>query len=478
MSVSAVFCLLGLFEIGWGRENLPQKLYHYTNQLGAEKIHETGALKASTSSNGDAAFGDAVYATSLRPSNSKKAILDNNYGKETSANARKVDFVIELDVPSLQHQGYVVEPAKAGNRDIFTIHKGYPSDVDLGKVSHRILAKDDWMRGPSNLESSGSPSGMPAENAVFEVAFEAFNAKEATSIEWKVLACVGPACGQVQAHWLEWRSASSYYKYEKWNGGWRSTFAQSSEHNTRHTIEAKQCIFFWCSSSPVTHSTSSQAIRNSMIEESGIMFRTRTHTLENVAKQGACVNDLCMIQKTSKTLIETKSEGLFVDRYQIKETTCSNDVCSIPKMKQHSALAAPAKAGIGATVSSVISCTGHHLQKEEVTFETWTGECIPAAFLSGSVGLAIGVISKVPLVGPMVPVVMQIAGVLDACSESDSEGESDAEEDRCACEVGRTLAIAVPTVALGSVVPGGWLGASIMSGVIGGALPQCSIQMM
>merc|ERR1712079_37069 len=118
-----------------------------------------------------------------------------------------------------------------------------------------------------------------------------------------------------------------------------------------------------------------------------------------------------------------------MDHHQVRDTSCSNDVCSV-KVRQESSLAAPAKAGIGATVSSAISCTGQHIKKDSATFGTWAEECIPAALMSGGIGLVIGAISKVPLVGPVVPVAMQAASVIDACSDAFGSGG-----DRCTCEL-------------------------------------------
>lgn len=200
------------------------------------------------------------------------------------------------------------------------------------------------------------------------------------------------------------------------------------------------------------------------MEETGNLFKTQKHTVDDVVRRRSCNDDVCTIHKGQKITSDTKSEGVFVDRHQVKETTCTNDVCSVKRVK-HNSLAAPAKAGIGATVSSGLTCTGQHIQKNNATFGTWAEECVPAALMSGGIGLAIGVFSKVPLVGAAVPVVLQVSGIVDTCAHS---------TERCACEISRTLAIVGPTMFLGVLVPGSWLGASILSGVIGGALPLCS----
>lgn len=76
-------CLLVFLDVGSSRTVLPEKIYHYTDLGGSEKIHQTGVLKGSTKSTGHAKFGDGVYATSVDPQHRKKAILDNNFGKES-----------------------------------------------------------------------------------------------------------------------------------------------------------------------------------------------------------------------------------------------------------------------------------------------------------------------------------------------------------------------------------------------------------
>lgn len=425
-------------------------------------------MKGSQRSNGDAAFGDALYATSLPPSSPKKTILDNNYGAETSTNAQKANFVVELDVPSLKAQGYNVEAAPGTDRVIYMIRKDVSPDVDLGKVGHRILAKDDWMKNSAKVGSERSwdrQSKVDARQRTVDASFEV--EFEASSIKWRVVTCVGPFCGEIKAHWLEWKSASSFYSYEKIDGGWRSIASQSREHGTKHTIQGTSCFFFWCSSSPVTRSSSSLASRSTMIEETGKFFKTNTKTTHDSVKHRTCTNDVCSLHTATKTVQSTKSEGLFRDQTKVKQTTCSNDVCR-REVSQQTSLAAPAKAGIGAAVSSVVSCTGQQLQKKDATFGKWAEECVPAAFMSGGIGLVIGAISKVPLVGPVIPVVMQVAGLLDACSD-DSKGQA-----RCGCEVTRTLAIAVPSATVGMAFPGAWLATSFVSGGIAGVLPQCS----
>ena len=42
-------------------------LYHYTNEKAARSIQRSGILKQSTDSERDAAFGNGVYLTSIRP---------------------------------------------------------------------------------------------------------------------------------------------------------------------------------------------------------------------------------------------------------------------------------------------------------------------------------------------------------------------------------------------------------------------------
>jgi hypothetical protein len=280
-----------------------------------------------------------------------------------------------------------------------------------------------------------------------------------------VLACVGRTCGEVQGHWLEWKAASFYYKLEKLPDGWRSTSWQKAEHVTEHIVESKDCSLPWlCSRAPPSQKTFTGRNQGTIIEETGNMFKTRTQTVDNVVRQSSCTNDVCTVHRAQTIVSDTKSEGLFVDRHQIKQTTCSNDVCSIKQVKRNS-LAAPAKAGIGASVSSALMCTGQHLQKDEATLGTWAEECIPAALVSGSLGFVIGAVSKVPLVGPAIPVAMQAAGIIDACRDA---------AEHCSCEIGRTLVIVGPSLLIGSTLPGGWFFGSVASGTIGGLVPQCS----
>ena len=75
--------------------------YHYTDDEGAEKIIRTGKIMASlkTMASDDAAYGNGVYLTKLKPpTSSKTEIAQNNWLNTTPqiVNKTKNYFVVEI----------------------------------------------------------------------------------------------------------------------------------------------------------------------------------------------------------------------------------------------------------------------------------------------------------------------------------------------------------------------------------------------
>merc|ERR1712079_478306 len=138
---------------------------------------------------------------------------------------------------------------------------------------------------------------------------------------WSVLSCVGPFCGEVKVHWLEWRAASAFYKFERLSDGWRSTASQTSTHSRSATMEAQECAFFWCSRSSLRLSKESQAGYTNVIEESGGIFKARSHTMSKNIRERSCVNDVCALNTASNTVSTQTKEGLFMDHHQVRDTS-------------------------------------------------------------------------------------------------------------------------------------------------------------
>lgn len=96
--------------------------YHYTDGEGADGINESGTLRPSTDTVVDAIRGEGIYVTDLDPiNNSKKDILENNYGAEVDDNEDQADYYVPFtvsterwDVEEVRDHVYVIK-GKDGN---------------------------------------------------------------------------------------------------------------------------------------------------------------------------------------------------------------------------------------------------------------------------------------------------------------------------------------------------------------------------
>merc|ERR1711920_1162396 len=106
--------------------NTPLKLYHYTCEDAITSIANSRELRESSRG----AAGSGIYATSMHPSNcTREQIARNNWGYYGGAGS-KLDFVIELDVESLQDQFYTAEKATEG-RDVWLIKRSAGNSAPL-----------------------------------------------------------------------------------------------------------------------------------------------------------------------------------------------------------------------------------------------------------------------------------------------------------------------------------------------------------
>ncbi|CAD7955383.1 unnamed protein product [Amoebophrya sp. A25] len=101
-----------------GSGNLPAKLFHYTNSQAIELIRASQLLKASASG----ARGPGVYTTCLPPT----LVTQEQVVSNTSC--KGADWVIELDVPALQGEGFAVNKCNQGysikGADHYLVTKG------------------------------------------------------------------------------------------------------------------------------------------------------------------------------------------------------------------------------------------------------------------------------------------------------------------------------------------------------------------
>jgi len=112
----------------------PEKLYHYTTQSGAEGIKNSGQINPSVRSRGDAAYGDGVYLTSVKPSEAARVIERNNYDG-VKVPSDRVSHVVEVPRSSLAN----VERVKtADGRDIYKVPTNEPLKLpDNAKIYKR-----------------------------------------------------------------------------------------------------------------------------------------------------------------------------------------------------------------------------------------------------------------------------------------------------------------------------------------------------
>ena len=91
--------------------------YHYTSIKAAKDIIVKGEIRPSDAAIGDAAYGDGVYLTTLKPDLGKTTIMNNNWGG--AARDKKVEAYFELLMPASK----VVRAEDQSQRDI-QVHKG------------------------------------------------------------------------------------------------------------------------------------------------------------------------------------------------------------------------------------------------------------------------------------------------------------------------------------------------------------------
>ena len=72
--------------------------YHYTSITAAKEIIMKGEIRPSEAACGDAAFGDGVYLTTLKPDLGITTIMNNNWGG--AARDKKVEAYFELLMPA------------------------------------------------------------------------------------------------------------------------------------------------------------------------------------------------------------------------------------------------------------------------------------------------------------------------------------------------------------------------------------------
>lgn len=201
------------------------------------------------------------------------------------------------------------------------------------------------------------------------------------------------------------------------------------------------------------------------------MFKSWTKTEAAQKGQRICRNDVCTLRTTFDSVTESRSEGVLFDTRAVTQNSCTNDVCTLNRHVEKS-LSSSSKAGIGAGVSSAISCTIAYSRKAdsgtgvEATIGAWAEECVPEVMRSGVSGFVLGLSSKIPMVGPVLPVIMQMSGIIDGCGSGSSQV--------CQCEIAKVLVIAGPAIGLTAVFPaGGWLASSAWSGVMAANMWSC-----
>jgi len=97
-------------------ENESLIFYHYTSQEAATEIMLSGEILPSEASNGDAAFGDGVYLTTMEPQYGAQAVIKNNWGGAV-VSMEKLEVFFEIQMPSTKAVWANVE------RDIL-VHEG------------------------------------------------------------------------------------------------------------------------------------------------------------------------------------------------------------------------------------------------------------------------------------------------------------------------------------------------------------------
>ncbi len=106
----------------------PEKLYHYTDEKGAEGIKKSGEIRPSLDTQRDATYDQGVYMTPVPPSEATRVIEKNNYdGMRVTLD--RVSHVVALDrsaVPQAQ------KVATVDGRDIYKVDTTQPLKLPPG----------------------------------------------------------------------------------------------------------------------------------------------------------------------------------------------------------------------------------------------------------------------------------------------------------------------------------------------------------
>ena len=125
-------------------------LYHYTDSESLQAIIDQGRIRKSVSLNtdgrrfrGDAAYGEGVYLTSIRPTTNKYHIMLNNYDGQQSFRqmlrtyGNRVQCCIEIDsnkIPGVEQVSYGDQ-----DRDVW-LYRG--RDLILGNTGYQTYRLD------------------------------------------------------------------------------------------------------------------------------------------------------------------------------------------------------------------------------------------------------------------------------------------------------------------------------------------------
>jgi len=120
-------------------------LYHYTNIDGIRGIAGSGYIEISEAGGKDANFGEGVYFTTLRPTESKLKIVANNWGSkqerqlEKAVREGRVNYVVEVKIP--RNDPYLKKCNTHSRRKIYL----YKDRIDLDDFEHefQVVGKDD-----------------------------------------------------------------------------------------------------------------------------------------------------------------------------------------------------------------------------------------------------------------------------------------------------------------------------------------------
>lgn len=105
-------------------------VFHHTSEEAVDAIYKSGHIKQSDTENGDAVFGQGVYANKMGPECSRTNIAKNNYDGNTSfvqdqIGQGKVNAAIEI-----QYNRDEVIKVDADGRDVYKIE----NDISVSKI--------------------------------------------------------------------------------------------------------------------------------------------------------------------------------------------------------------------------------------------------------------------------------------------------------------------------------------------------------